>query len=243
MTEIERHAVRRRRHRRRRRRAARGHRGPRARACAPRSSASRCSARPTPSWPRAASPRRWATSTATTTGRCTSATPCAAASSSTTGGWPSCTPRRRRTGSGSWRPTARCSTARPDGKISQRNFGGHEYPRLAHVGDRTGLELIRTLQQKIVSLQQEDFARDRRLRGAAEGLRRVHGHPAAQGRTTGAIAGAFGYWRESGPVRRVRGARGRPGHRRHRQVLQGHQQLLGVHRRRARAGAARRRHR
>lgn len=43
-----------------------------------------------------------------------------------------------------------------DGKISQRNFGGHEYPRLAHVGDRTGLELIRTLQQKVVSLQQED---------------------------------------------------------------------------------------
>ncbi|MGV9316013.1 fumarate reductase/succinate dehydrogenase flavoprotein subunit [Streptomyces sp. NPDC003691] len=45
-----------------------------------------------------------------------------------------------------------------DGRISQRNFGGHEYPRLAHVGDRTGLELIRTLQQKIVSLQQEDEA-------------------------------------------------------------------------------------
>src|SRR6478752_4468023 len=43
-----------------------------------------------------------------------------------------------------------------DGRISQRNFGGHEYPRLAHVGDRTGLELIRTMQQKIVSLQQED---------------------------------------------------------------------------------------
>ncbi|MDI6413673.1 fumarate reductase/succinate dehydrogenase flavoprotein subunit [Streptomyces albus] len=43
-----------------------------------------------------------------------------------------------------------------DGRISQRNFGGHEYPRLAHVGDRTGLELIRTLQQKVVSLQQED---------------------------------------------------------------------------------------
>ncbi|MGI8868514.1 MAG: fumarate reductase/succinate dehydrogenase flavoprotein subunit [Mycobacteriales bacterium] len=45
----------------------------------------------------------------------------------------------------------------PEGTINQRNFGGHEYPRLAHVGDRTGLELIRTLQQKIVSLQQEDF--------------------------------------------------------------------------------------
>ena len=43
-----------------------------------------------------------------------------------------------------------------DGRISQRNFGGHEYPRLAHVGDRTGLEMIRTLQQKIVALQQED---------------------------------------------------------------------------------------
>ena len=43
-----------------------------------------------------------------------------------------------------------------DGKISQRNFGGHEYPRLAHVGDRTGLEMIRTLQQKVVALQQED---------------------------------------------------------------------------------------
>ena len=34
----------------------------------------------------------------------------------------------------------------PDGLINQRNFGGHRYPRLAHVGDRTGLELIRTLQ-------------------------------------------------------------------------------------------------
>src|SRR5262250_1434392 len=43
-----------------------------------------------------------------------------------------------------------------DGKISQRNFGGHEYPRLAHVGDRTGLEMIRTLQQKVVALQQQD---------------------------------------------------------------------------------------
>ena len=43
-----------------------------------------------------------------------------------------------------------------DGRISQRNFGGHTYPRLAHVGDRTGLEIIRTLQQKIVQLQQAD---------------------------------------------------------------------------------------
>src|SRR5471030_1711341 len=43
-----------------------------------------------------------------------------------------------------------------EGKVSQRNFGGHEYPRLAHVGDRTGLELIRTLQQRVVALQQDD---------------------------------------------------------------------------------------
>src|SRR6201986_4200988 len=43
-----------------------------------------------------------------------------------------------------------------DGKISQRNFGGHEYPRLAHVGDRTGLAMIRTLQHRIVALQQAD---------------------------------------------------------------------------------------
>jgi succinate dehydrogenase / fumarate reductase flavoprotein subunit len=36
----------------------------------------------------------------------------------------------------------------PDGRILQRNFGGHQYPRLAHVGDRTGLEIIRTLQDR-----------------------------------------------------------------------------------------------
>jgi succinate dehydrogenase / fumarate reductase flavoprotein subunit len=40
----------------------------------------------------------------------------------------------------------------PDGRINQRNFGGHRYPRLAHVGDRTGLELIRTLQDHTVHL-------------------------------------------------------------------------------------------
>jgi len=40
----------------------------------------------------------------------------------------------------------------PDGKINQRNFGGHSYPRLAHVGDRTGLELIRTLQDHAVKV-------------------------------------------------------------------------------------------
>ena len=38
----------------------------------------------------------------------------------------------------------------PDGRILQRNFGGHKYPRLAHVGDRTGLEIIRTLQDHVI---------------------------------------------------------------------------------------------
>src|SRR5438270_2356113 len=84
-----------------------------------------------------------------------------------------------------------------DGKISQRNFGGHEYPRLAHVGDRTGLELIRTLQQKIVSLQQDD----ERLTGSGEGKLRVFAELTVTELLrdgSGAIAGAFGYWRESG---------------------------------------------
>ncbi len=40
----------------------------------------------------------------------------------------------------------------PDGRILQRNFGGHKFPRLAHVGDRTGLEMIRTLQDRVVQL-------------------------------------------------------------------------------------------
>jgi succinate dehydrogenase / fumarate reductase flavoprotein subunit len=84
-----------------------------------------------------------------------------------------------------------------EGKISQRNFGGHEYPRLAHVGDRTGLELIRTLQQKIVSLQQEDLRElgdlDARIRVFAECT-----ITEIMRDSSGAVAGAFGYYRESG---------------------------------------------
>jgi len=83
-----------------------------------------------------------------------------------------------------------------DGRISQRNFGGHEYPRLAHVGDRTGLELIRTLQQKIVSLQQEDL----RLHGDLDARIKVFAECTITDipRTDGKVAGALGYWRESG---------------------------------------------
>jgi succinate dehydrogenase / fumarate reductase flavoprotein subunit len=85
-----------------------------------------------------------------------------------------------------------------DGRISQRNFGGHEYPRLAHVGDRTGLEMIRTLQQKIVSLQQED----KRDFGDYEARLRVFDECTITELmvTDGRIAGAFGYHRESGTL-------------------------------------------
>jgi succinate dehydrogenase / fumarate reductase flavoprotein subunit len=84
----------------------------------------------------------------------------------------------------------------PDGRISQRNFGGHTYPRLAHVGDRTGLEIIRTMQQKIVSLQQEDHA----ATGDYESRIKVFAECAITDliKTDGRISGAFGYWRESG---------------------------------------------
>src|ERR1700684_1452965 len=88
-----------------------------------------------------------------------------------------------------------------DGKISQRNFGGHIYPRLAHVGDRTGLELIRTMQQKIVSLQQDDAKKMGRTHGADDGRLKVFAELTITELITdsrGAIAGAFGYYREDG---------------------------------------------
>ena len=87
-----------------------------------------------------------------------------------------------------------------DGRISQRNFGGHTYPRLAHVGDRTGLEIIRTLQQKIVSLQQEDKAEfgdyEARIKVFHECTITdlILDNAAGDKR----VAGAFGYWRETG---------------------------------------------
>jgi succinate dehydrogenase / fumarate reductase, flavoprotein subunit len=83
-----------------------------------------------------------------------------------------------------------------DGKISQRNFGGHEYPRLAHVGDRTGLEMIRTLQQRVVALQQEDA----RSHGDPEAMIKVFAETTITElvKDRERIAGAFGYLRESG---------------------------------------------
>ncbi|MGA8248431.1 MAG: fumarate reductase/succinate dehydrogenase flavoprotein subunit [Nocardioides sp.] len=73
-----------------------------------------------------------------------------------------------------------------DGLISQRDFGGHRYARLAHVGDRTGLEMIRTLQQRAVQLGIDVFMEctitDLLVSTGPENK----------------VAGAFGYWRETG---------------------------------------------
>src|SRR5215469_1525551 len=85
-----------------------------------------------------------------------------------------------------------------DGKISQRNFGGHAYPRLAHVRDRTGLEMIRTLQRKVVALQQEDA----RERGDPEAMIKIFAETTITRLITdgGRIAGAFGYLRDTGAL-------------------------------------------
>jgi succinate dehydrogenase / fumarate reductase flavoprotein subunit len=83
-----------------------------------------------------------------------------------------------------------------DGKISQRNFGGHEYPRLAHVGDRTGLEMIRTLQQRVVALQQADsYEFD-----DPEAMIKVYAETTITRllKDGDKIAGAFGYIRDTG---------------------------------------------
>src|SRR6266436_608203 len=71
----------------------------------------------------------------------------------------------------------------PDGRILQRNFGGHKYPRLAHVGDRTGLEMIRTLQDQ----------------GIHQGIE-VHMEHTILSLLTddGRVTGAFAYDRERG---------------------------------------------
>src|SRR5678815_1840368 len=70
-----------------------------------------------------------------------------------------------------------------DGLILQRDFGGHRYARLAHVGDRTGLEMIRTLQDHVVHRGIDVFMECTITRLLKDG---------------DAVSGAFGYWRENG---------------------------------------------
>jgi succinate dehydrogenase / fumarate reductase flavoprotein subunit len=74
----------------------------------------------------------------------------------------------------------------PDRKILQRNFGGHKYPRLAHVGDRTGLEMIRTLQDHGIHLGIDVHMECTVVRLIKSGER---------------VVGAFGYDRERGHFR------------------------------------------
>jgi succinate dehydrogenase flavoprotein subunit len=76
-----------------------------------------------------------------------------------------------------------------DGRILQRNFGGHKYPRLAHVGDRTGLEMIRTLQDHGVHQGIEVYMEHTVLSLLKDGDR---------------VVGAFGYERERGRFRTFR---------------------------------------
>jgi succinate dehydrogenase / fumarate reductase flavoprotein subunit len=71
----------------------------------------------------------------------------------------------------------------PKGLILQRDFGGHRYARLAHVGDRTGLEMIRTLQQHAVHKGISVYMECTLVSLLKDGDR---------------VCGAFGYWRESG---------------------------------------------
>ena len=75
----------------------------------------------------------------------------------------------------------------PEGLISQRDFGGHRYARLAHVGDRTGLEMIRTLQQRAVALGIDVFMECTVTRILTD-----------QSGKSPRVSGAFAYRRESG---------------------------------------------
>src|SRR4029078_3215080 len=76
-----------------------------------------------------------------------------------------------------------------DGRILQRNFGGHRYPRLAHVGDRTGLEMIRTLQDHGVHKGIHVHMEHTILSLLKDGER---------------VVGAFGYERERGRMKLFR---------------------------------------
>ena len=104
-----------------------------------------------------------------------------------------------------------------DGRILQRAFGGHTFKRLCHVGDRTGLEMIRTLQDRGVHLG-VDVYMECAVTRLSEGRR-----PDRRSLRLLARAGA---------LRRLQGEVGRPRDGRHRKGLAHHVQLLGIHRRR-----------
>ena len=110
----------------------------------------------------------------------------------------------------------------PDGRILQRAFGGHTWKRLAHVGDRTGLEMIRTLQDRGVHQGLDVYMECTVTKLLKDGDR---------------IAGAFAYWRESGRFVVFRAKAVVHRDRRRRARLPGHVELVGVHGRRPGARA------
>ena len=113
-----------------------------------------------------------------------------------------------------------------DGRILQRNFGGHKYPRLAHVGDRTGLEMIRTLQDHGIHQGIDVHMEHTVLTLLKDGDR---------------VVGAFGLRTRARALQSFSRESGRAGHGRHRARLQDHEQQLGIHRRRPLARLSRRR--
>src|SRR2546423_9036028 len=86
----------------------------------------------------------------------------------------------------------------PDGRILQRNFGGHKYPRLAHVGDRTGLEMIRTLQDHGIHRGMQVYMECTVVRLLKDGDR---------------VAGALAHYRDRGRFVGFRAQSVRPGTR------------------------------
>ncbi|WP_322766639.1 fumarate reductase/succinate dehydrogenase flavoprotein subunit [Frankia sp. Cr1] len=86
----------------------------------------------------------------------------------------------------------------PDGRILQRDFGGHRFARLAHVGDRTGLELIRTLQNRLVSKRIDVFMECTVLRLLTAGRQETAPAQDVPDGDGPPVTGALAYWRESG---------------------------------------------
>ena len=114
-----------------------------------------------------------------------------------------------------------------DGRILQRNFGGHKYPRLAHVGDRTGLEMIRTLQDHGIHQGIEVHMETTVIELLKDGDREYPVIVDAGGR---ARCGRVRLRARARPLHGVRGEGSGTGDRRDRPSLSRDQQQLGVHR-------------
>ena len=119
------------------------------------------------------------------TGKCILQIPCVAASILTTGAWRSLHAKEAPDRVRELEAWGALFDRTKDGRILQRNFGGHKYPRLAHVGDRTGLEMIRTLQDHGIHQGIEVHMECTIITLLKDGER---------------VVGAFGYERETGSL-------------------------------------------